>query len=101
VADGRKYEFNELDVVRWLCYVGFFVSTLALITALSTGGGWIGPIAGVLIFGVPTLKMYTLEAARQQTVRSQAQWRAQHGGDAQQDWDLNATDDPSQPPRKP
>ncbi|HTF49507.1 MAG TPA: hypothetical protein VK735_18850 [Pseudonocardia sp.] len=97
--DRRTFEFSETDLVRWACFVGFFASTLSLMVALSAGGGWLAPGLGVLIFGVPSLKMYTARVEQERTDKAQATWRAAREGTGP-GWSLTDDDgDPSQPPR--
>jgi hypothetical protein len=101
-GDKRRSLPSETELVRWLCYVGFFVCALALVTSLSAGSGWLGPFAGVVIFGVPALKMYVLETVRIQSEKGQAKWARENppGHSKHEDWDLqNPGGDPAQPPK--
>ncbi len=94
----RRIEINELDVVRWLCYVGFFASAVTLLAGVGNGT-WLGPVLGVVIFGVPALKMYTLEAERQRHAAERVKYQATHGRPPQgNDWDLHG--DPTTPPQR-
>jgi hypothetical protein len=93
----RQLEISETDVVRWACYVGFFVCAVILLVTLSTGGRWLAMLVGVVIFGIPALKMYVLEQDRAQQARKEALWRGSQT--RKPDWDLTDDGDPTVPPR--
>jgi hypothetical protein len=70
---------GELEVVRWLCYTGFFASVLMLMAGLTFTGQWVAAGIGTGIFGFLTARMYEAEAARRQFERERGQYAAEHG----------------------
>lgn len=75
----RRVEITEGQVVRWLCYAGFFYCAINMVTGLSTNSPWVGYLLGAVLFGVPALRMYVLYQERERTAQDQAGWAARHG----------------------
>jgi hypothetical protein len=73
----RKVEITEGQIVRWLCYVGFFYCAISLITALTANTAWLGYLLGTIAFGIPALKMYILYQDAERTAREQRERAAQ------------------------
>lgn len=102
--DRGRIEVTETEIVRWLCYVGFFISAVLALVTLATNGRWIAFLIGVVIFGIPALKMYVLQVDAERQRATQATHAAMtardaHGGG----WDLgnDMTGDPTVPPQRP
>lgn len=75
----RKVEITEGQVVRWLCYVGFFYCAISMVTALSANETWIGYLLGTVAFGIPTMKMYVLYQDRERMAQDQQAFVAKQG----------------------
>lgn len=88
----------ELDVVRWLCYAGFFFCLVWLVITLSTRGEFAGPLVGALFFGFQTTVMYMKEQDTE-LIRQAARDKQQRGGGGTDRWNIDDRGaDPTQPP---
>ena len=102
--DQGRIEITETEIVRWLCYVGFFISAVLLLVTLATNGRWVAFLIGVVIFGIPALKMYVLEYEAERIRTSEKQHAAMVARDARSGgFDLgdDMTGDPLTPPQMP
>lgn len=92
----------ELDVIRWICYGGFFVCLIWLLMVLSARGEFVAPLVGALFFGIQTTVMYIREhdaEMNRETVRAKAE---QRGGGGTDRWNIDDRGgDPTQPPGPP
>jgi hypothetical protein len=69
----HKVAITEGQVVRWLCYIGFFYCTIMLVTGLTANTAWLGYALGTVAFGTFALKMYVLyQAAERQAEERRA-----------------------------
>lgn len=71
---------TETKVVRWFCYAGFAVCSVALIIALTFNARWFPAAVGVVIWGVPALIMYRQEMARRENMQVVQEHRAKTSG---------------------
>ena len=92
----------ELDVIRWICYGGFFVCLVWLVMVLSARGEFAAPLVGTLGFGAPAIVMYIREHEAEQDrarVLDKAQQRGSGGTDR---WNIDDRGgDPTVPPAPP
>lgn len=102
--DQRRTQITETQVVRWLCYVGFFASAVLSLVTLTNNGSWVASLVGVVIFGIPALKMYVLQVDAER-IRGQQQLHAAMAARDEQGggWDMgnDMTGDPLTPPQRP
>jgi hypothetical protein len=78
----RKVEITEGQIVRWLCYIGFFYCAISMITALTANTPWLGYLLGTIAFGTPALKMYVLYQDAERTAKERQAHQARTGGGA-------------------
>lgn len=93
----------ELDVIRWLCYGGFFACLIWFVITLSARGEFAAPLVGTIGFGVPTILMYVREHDAEQTRESarakEAEQEKRGKGTAR--WNVDDSGDPTVPPAPP
>jgi len=83
VVEVRKVEITEGQIIRWLCYAGFFVCAVFAVYNMSVPGGvWLGFLLGSVIFGFPALKMYLKYQDYERQLAEQSRWQQDNGGRA-------------------
>lgn len=92
----RTIELTEGQVVRWLCYLGFFFCLISLVTSLSTGGPWVGFLLGAVGFGYPAIKFYVQHEDMTKAEGNAAKYQAARKG-GQREWDMGSDGDPTDP----
>jgi hypothetical protein len=83
VAKVGESKVGENEIVRWLCYITFFVCFVMMMAAITFNGRWLAPAIGTAVMGFFTYSMYAAEQARQDAIaaaRTAAQGRPVGGG---------------------